>query len=220
MILQALIEEWPNESIIYVDELPGVIARGHPLGIAIEALPDAIEDHLSWMAAHGFDVRRFAGSDVEIAEQLPAATGTGGPLFDADRAIVSTEQLAEAFAVMALARRDLVDVYRSVSELRRNRAPSPGSWSIADHLRHAAATELAYVNLLAGDVDTRLPDDPVRALQASAAEVERVLRSLDADSIAMIQPSNGEEWTPRKMLRRLAGLLRGQYPEVRRLAHG
>lgn len=220
MILQALVEEWPEESVIYVDELPGVIARGHPPSVAIETLPDVIEDHLNWLAAHGFDVQLFAGASVAIAEHVPARTDIGGPLFDADRTTVSSGHLTETLAVAALARRDLVDVYRSVSEFRRNMAPAPGAWSIADHLQHVAATELAYAHLLAGDVDSRLPGDPVKALQASASAVDRVLRAMNMEAVVVVQSPDGEDWTPRKVLRRLAGLLRGQYPMVRHLAHG
>lgn len=219
MILRALVEIWPNENMIYIHELPGAVVGRETLAAALRDLPDAVEGHLNWIATHGFDVRPFAGADVDVAEELEAVEGRRGPLFDADREPPSTEHIEWTLSVASIARRDLIDLYRSVSALRRERAPATEEWSIADHLRHIAESEMFYASNLGKDTPVPLPADPVAALQASAGYAEKTLRSLDETDRVRVHEHGGEAWTSTKVLRRMSGHLREHYPWVRELAH-
>ena len=216
--LHALIEEWPNECGVYVHELPGVFVGDESLAATLEVLPDTIEAHLSWLASHGFDVRPYAGADVEVSEERVAIEGRRGPLFEADRSIPSPDDIDQALSVAALARRDLIDLYRSVSDVRRDRSPATGGWSIAEHLRHIAEAEAYYADTLVESPLDGLPHDPIQAMHVSAEHADAILRTLSGDDHLRVARRDGEEWTTTKVLRRMTGHLREHYPWVRDIA--
>lgn len=218
MIVRALVEEWPDEVSVYVHELPGVIATADTLAGALDLLPDATEAHLSWLASHGFDVRTYDGLEIEVAEQLAADDGGIGPLFELDRDPATRERVEQVLQIAALARRDLVDLYRSVSEHRRDRTPSTDEWSIAEHLRHVAEAEAWYADSLVDGEIGGLLHDPLDAMRAGAAHADGILRGLDDDDRARVVERAGARWTPTKVMRRMAGHLREHYPWVQELA--
>lgn len=220
MLLRALVEVWPGEVAAFVHELPGVIVSAPSLDELLEALPNSVEAHLGWLAAHGFDTDSFAGAEIEVAEQLDAVEGKRGPLFEADREIATPDQIDAALQIAALARRDLVDLYRSISEFRRELVRSEGQWSVAYHLQHVAEAEVFYASRLGQEEPEPLPSDPVEALRASAAYATNVLTTLPESARAQVFERRGEQWTATKVLRRMTSHLREHYPWVRELAHG
>lgn len=218
MIVRALVEQWPDDVAIYVHELPGVIVAGDIPDEAINLLPQAVEAHLNWLAPHGFDVRPYAEMDIEVAEQLTASQSGEGPLFEADREPATAERVEQILRVAALARRDVLDLYRSVSKVRRDGPAPGGDWSIADHLRHIAESEAWYADSLMPKPFGELPRDPLEAMRASASYADGILRSLsDADRDRVFHRS-GQVWTAHKVMRRMAGHLREHYPWVQELA--
>lgn len=221
--LHALVEVWPSETMVYIVELPGCLAAGSSAGAALERLPDEVEAHLGWLAVNGFPQQSEEVS-IEIAEQLAAHDGRG-PLFDSDRAAVSPAQLDFALRVGALARRDLIDVYRATSGLRRTRRPEPNAWSLAEHLLHVARLDLHYLATLTGEkaeaLAATLPYEPVAALQAGGAlAAQRLLALSEAQRGAVTTAPNGEGWTAGKVVRRMTAHLREHYPWVLELARG
>ena len=219
MALRALIEVWSGEAGIYIHELPGVYAAGSTTDDALLLLPDVVEQHLAWLASHGFDVGT-APVEIAIAEVLPAVDGRRGPLFDADREPATSRSIEQALQVARLARRDLIDVYRAVSEVRRSQASAPGTWSMAEHLLHVAEMERFYLNCLPWGPDALLPADPVRALQSSAQLADSTLHAVRDEQRDAVYPSNGEQWTLAKVLRRMTGHLREHLPWLREIARG
>lgn len=218
MILRALVELWLNETGIYIDRLPGVYASGENEPAALSALPDAVEQHLAWLASHGGFEMPGEALEIEIAERLPAREGRYGPLFESDRVPVSDEDIEQALRVAALGRRDLIDLYRSVSAMRRNSTPADGGWSIAQHLRHVAELDLFYVTAFSSGPWPSLPDDPVQALQTSATFVQQVIHKAARERPADVIEHGGEEWTVAKVLRRVTAHVREHEPWVRRIA--
>jgi predicted RNase H-like HicB family nuclease len=219
-VLHVLVEEWPAEWGGFVHELPGVYAGAATFELLLDMLPAAVESHLGWLASHGFSTGSGGPVEMEIAESLPAIDGRYGPVFHLDRETVTSGRLEEAIAIAALARRDLIDLYRSASDVRRSFTSSNDSWTMKQHLRHVASTEVFYVDQLAGDSGIVLPDDPVHALQASGRHAEAVLTGLDASDLSMLATSRDEEWTPGKVLRRMTGHLREHYPWLQKHAYG
>lgn len=218
MIVRALVEQWPDDFAIYIHELPGVVVAGATLDEALQALADGVEAHLNWLGSHGFDLSLYTDLEIDVAEQLTANPVIEGPLFAADREPASTERIESALQVAALARRDLVDLYRSVSTVRRDASMSKGDWSIAGHLRHIAGAEAWYVEPLVAGQSADLPSDPVEAMRASASYADGVLRSLSDSGRVQVFERSGQEWTANKTTRRMAGHLREHYPWVRDLA--
>ncbi len=218
MIVRALIEQWPDNVAIYIHELPGVIVAGDTVDAALERLPDGIEAHLSWLASHGFDVGPYAEVGIELAEQLEATHLAEGPLFEADREPSSPEQIDRTLQVAALARRDLVDVYRALSSVRRDAPLSAGDWSVAGHLRHIAEAEAWYADSLVLEPFGALPHDPLEAMRASAGYTDGTLRALSPADRARVFERGNQLWTANKVMRRMVGHLREHYPWVQELA--
>jgi hypothetical protein len=220
MLLRALVELWPDETGVFIDELPGYYLGAPSRAAALEDLPDSVETHLYWLGTHGFDLSSFINLEIEIVEELSAPDGRRGPLFELDREFASAGRVEQALRVAALTRRDLIDLYRSVSGVRRDGVRDAGGWSIADHLTHVAKAEVFYATALSADTDQALPADPVRAMQASAARADSILRALSNENRSRVFERSGEEWTAAKVLRRMTSHLREHYPWVRHLAHG
>jgi len=220
VLLRVLVEEWSEEFGGFVHEMPGLYAGAATYELLLEKLPSTVESHLAWLASHGFNVGDEGPIEMEIAESLAAIDGRFGPLFQMDREAVTSERIEETIAIAALARRDLIDLFRSVSAVRRSATSSDDSWTMTQHLQHIASTEVFYIDRLAGDSAIVLPADPVRALQSSGRHVEAVLRGLDSGGRSMLVERNGEEWTAGKVLRRMTGHLREHFPWMQALAHG
>lgn len=223
MQLRALVEIWPSETMVYIAELPGCVSAGSSADEALEGLPEAVEAHLSWLAGNGF-VAGEGDVVIDIVEQLQSTDGRG-PLFDADRVAVSAAELEHALRVGALARRDLIDVYRSVSGLRRTRRPDADAWSIAEHLTHVARLDCHYLaaleNVEPAALAATLPDDPVAALQTSGALAGRMLTAwVGGGRGAVVVELDGEGWSAGKVIRRMTGHLREHHPWVLQLARG
>lgn len=218
MIVRALVEQWPHDVAIYIHELPGLIVAGATLEDALDVLPDGVEAHIYWLASHGFDVAPFAGVEIDVAEQLAASQAAEGPLFVADCEAATPQRIEATLQVAALARRDLVDLYRSVSIARRDGDTTNGDWSIADHLRHVAGSEVWYVDSLGNGLQHELPRDPLQAMKASASYADSRLRSLNDVERQRVFERSGQQWTASKAMRRMVGHLREHHPWVQGLA--
>lgn len=219
-MLHVLVEEWSAEWGGFVYELPGLYAGAATLDLLLDKLPSAVESHIAWLASHGFSTGNDGPIEMEVAETLPAIGGRYGPLFQLDREVVASERMEVAIAVAALARRDLIDLYRSVSDVRRSVTSSNDAWTMKQHLKHIASTEVFYVDRLDGKSGIVLPDDPVKALQTSGRHAESVLSGWDATGRSNLVERDGEEWTAGKVLRRMTSHLREHFPWVQALAHG
>jgi uncharacterized damage-inducible protein DinB len=217
MIVRALVKQWPGGVLIYVHELPGVVVAGDFADDAIDRLADGVEAHLNWLAAHGFDMQPYLELEIEVAEQREASQSRG-LFFEADCEPASSDQIEQALQIAALARRDLVDLYRSVSNVRRDRPLSGDDWSIADHLRHIAEAEVWYASNLTSQQLGDLPHDPLEAMRASARYADGALRSLNGADRERVFQRSGQVWTAHKVMRRMVGHLREHYPWVRELA--
>jgi hypothetical protein len=218
MILSALIEAWPSETGIYIQQLPGLYASGPDEVAALDVLPDAVERHLSWLATHGAMDLPDEPLDIEIVERLAATDGRTGPLFAADRTVIDVAQRDRALTIAALGRRDLIDLYRSVSTMRRTTIPASGEWTIADHLHHVAERDLSCIAAFAAEPTPRLPEDPVHALQVSGTYVAQALQNMPETMLAAVVERDGELWTIAKTIRRMTAHIRDHEQWVRQIA--
>jgi len=222
MQLRALVEVWPSETLVYIQELPGALASGATTEEALAALADAVEAHLGWLAGNGFAFDAAEAIGIEVVEQMIAGDGVG-PLFALDRETLYDARLNLALRIGALARRDLIDVYRSMSAVRRERVVDGGGWSVAAHLRHVAELDLAYTAPLArvGVEPVVLPGDPVAALQVSGRIAAERLEAVPPEARGTVfQTDSGEQWTASKAVRRMTAHLREHLHWVLALARG
>ncbi len=226
MHYRALVEEWDDETLVFVRELPGFFVSARTGDAAMHAAQDAIDPYFDWLGAHQLplpfaDPAARSAVRIGMGEWLPASYELEGvgPLFKADLQAPTPQELDYALRVADAARADLVRVCQRMSPEAQTSIADADGWSIEDHLAHLARVELWYVAALNdGRMPTaRLMDDPVEALQYSGEYAARRLRTLSSEQLGQVFTRDGEQWTAAKVLRRMIAHLREHYPLLLRL---
>lgn len=222
MQYNALVEEWPGETMVYFRELPGCLSTAPTFEEAIAATPAAIADHIRWLKANELIEETDNDISVVVTERIAAGENGGGPRFDAELAPPSDEEIDMALNVAGMARAELLDLYEGVPAAQRDRIPAPGDWSMNEHLWHIIESELWYVSRLSDAPQEKplseLSPEITVALFDVGMDSELALRDLSDEQRRCVFTHEGEEWTVAKVLRRLAGHLREHYPWVKELA--
>src|SRR5579885_1244926 len=104
MQFQALVEEWPGESMVYFRELPGCISSAATTEAALQAAPAVVEQYFRWLKENDIvlfeeEVRPIS---IVLAERL-SSKSSAGPLFAADRAAPDDLEIDNALNVAATA---------------------------------------------------------------------------------------------------------------------
>jgi predicted RNase H-like HicB family nuclease len=221
MRYNALVEEWPGESMAYFRELPGCLSVAPTVEEAVAAAPAAIARHVKWLKAN--DLIEEVDNDISVAmKERIAAIENAGPLFEADLPAPGDEEIYLALNAAGMARAELIDLYESIPPEQRDRVRVEGEWSVNDHLRHIIESELWYVSRLS-DVPREKPISELSpeisvALFDVGMDSELALRGLSEEQRTRVFIHEGEEWTAAKVLRRLVGHLREHYPWIKELA--
>lgn len=224
MQYNALVEEWPNEYMVYFRELPGCLITAPTFEEAIAAAPAAIAKHIRWLKTN--DLIEEIDNDIAVVvkERLVATDNGAGPCFEAEAQPPDDEEIDRALNAAGMARAELIDLYESVPAEQRDRIRAPGDWSITEHLWHIIEAEIWYVSRLS-DVPQEKPLSELSpeisvALFDVGMDSELALRDLSEEQRSHIFTHDGEEWTAAKVLRRLVGHLREHYPWIARIARG
>jgi hypothetical protein len=182
-------------TIAYVFALPGFSVRARRADEALARLPEAVEAELARLRAAG---RPVAEGPVEIAEaeretvRSDVEHGVSSALFKYELRPTRDEDVALALDRMALAR----------EEIGRVPAPAP------ETLLALANGEWWLLSRLGTRAWSHLPEEPLERLDA--------VRALTLERFANLLPGDrerhavfaSEQWTTRKVLRRLACLSR------------
>jgi hypothetical protein len=223
VILRALIEQWPRETLVFFDGWPGCFVSAATPAEAMAAVPAAVAEHRAWLTAHGLaPVDEVAG--VEVAEHFRPEAGAKGLRFSADLVPPGDADLERALGIGALACADLIDLFERAGPEQRARTVPPGvhelDKSITDQLRHLAELDLVYAATLSDrqPATVELPADPAGALRTSDQHVAATLRTLPTSLRSRRFVRDGEEWTAAKVVRRRTGHLFEHFPSFRSLA--
>jgi hypothetical protein len=213
-------------------DLPGVICGGPDLGAVEKMMPVLIAEHVAWLRAHGEDVA--PGATWAVAETIDGAAteATGGEFcFEAEKAPLSREELERYIARMEFARADLLDALAGLPDEVLDWQPPASSVARFD----AWAPEVRTIREIAGHVTqleiyyrAGLSDGPAAGIfeRAQDAATERartldLLRSLGDEARSRVyrpvRPGRTapEEWTVRKLVRRVISHERHHAAEVR-----
>jgi predicted RNase H-like HicB family nuclease len=222
MQYNALVEEWPNEYMIYFRELPGCLTAAPSFEEAFAATPAAIAKHIRWLKANDLIEEIDNEIAVVVKERIAAINNHAGPRFEVELAPPSDEEIDMALNAAGMARAELIDLYESVPAQQRNHIAAPGDWSITEHLRHIIEAEIWYISRLS-DIPQEKPLSELSpeisvALFDVGMDSELALRDLSEEQRSRVFTHENEEWTTAKVLRRLVGHLREHYPWVERMA--
>ena len=218
MQFNALIEEWPGESVAYFRELPGCYCSALTYEALLKTIPASIANYLKWVKANDITVLdEFDGQiEVAIAEHIMAENDNIGPRFEADLAPPDDSEIDKALNVAAAARAALLELYEQVSPTQQMYRLAPESWSLTEHMQHLLEAEAWYLShLIEHPIEPSSdapPADLAMTFFENAMDFELILRNLTPERRQHIYTHNDEQWTAAKVLRRMTEHLREHYP--------
>lgn len=195
-----------KEPVAHVPALPGASARGQTVEEAKEKIRDAVKDYLRLLRDVGEAVPRYSeGIELEF-EEVDSAT------FLTDYDALRPNEMEMLFRWLAISRQELMDLVKSLPAETLEWKPAEGSDSIREILCHLAEADLWYTDRL-----TRWPETPLFRLAAARGVALERLRDLSEEKRATVTTYEGEEWTPRKVMRRMLEHEREHIHQIREL---
>lgn len=215
MQFNALVEEWPGESMVFFRELPGCCLSAATSQAALQAAPAAIEQYFRWLKTNDLTIVEGDIHPIEVvlAERLSSTANSTGPLFQADLVEPTEVEIDNTLNVAATARALIIEVIANVPAEYLEQALTPESWSLIQHLQHIMETENWYVSRLQEQHVETIPassmtaDDLSMKVFEDAMDNELILRNLTTTQLHQVFLHEGEQWTAAKVLRRQAGHL-------------
>lgn len=178
--------------LAHVPALPGAAARGKTIEEAKENIRTAIVEYLQLLRNVGEPVPRASEGiqlDFEMVEQTTFLTD-----YDALR----PNEMETLLRWMAISRQELMDLIKSLPEEALNWIPEDETRSLREILNHIAEADLRYTDRL-----KQWPEAPLYQLAATRGVALERLRALTEAERAAVTVHDGEEWTPRKVIRRM-----------------
>ena len=178
--------------VAHVPALPGASARGETIQQAKENIRNAVEEYLSLLRDVGEQVPK-ASEDVHLEfEEVDSSTF----LTDYDR--LHPNEMETLFRWMAISRQELMDLVKSLPEQAFEWESGNDTPSIRDILCHVAESDLWYTDRL-----KQWPEAPLFRLAATRGVALERLRALSDKELGRVTVHEGQEWTPRKVVRRM-----------------
>lgn len=216
MDLFALVEEWPNESLVSFRELPGYLSAAPTTEEAIQKAPETIAEYLYWLKQNKifFFEEEINSINVVLKERLRA--DRVGPRFASELIPPTDQEMANALKVAATTRTLLAELYNQVSPSQRSQIFKPSEWSLTQHLQHILEAEVHYVGCLSDQPPAAMPpmteaEIPTKLIE-NGKKYEAFLYGLTAEQRARVYIHGEAEWTVAKVLRRMTEHSRDHYP--------
>lgn len=178
--------------LAHVPELPGCVARGKTKGEAIAKISDAIAAQLELMRKHN-----LAAPPASEAITLDVVESEG-MTFEPDYKPLDDQELDDLWHTQHRQREELLELLSTCSHLLEAR-PDEKSWSIRNVLVHMAHADLWYASRLEENPFTEL----LWRIGATREMVMNQLHGLPSDARGRVTKHGREEWTPRKVARRM-----------------
>lgn len=211
--LDAVIEHWENEDLLYVRTLPGFFVSGATAQELKRKSGPALQAHLDWLVLRDLIDEPSSEVELNVIEEARATPAGAGPRFDADLVAPNEEEIEAALAVGRAALSDLIDLFESLPEdSDRTRG--------LDTLGHVAALDLWYASRLTGIIDAGKIDDPVDRLVDAAGTFEDAVDEFVLLHFPELFDRDDEEWTLAKVLRRRTAHLREHLPHLQPMKQG
>lgn len=207
----------------WVLDLQGFATWAPTEGEALERMPGKVEEHVAWLRDRG-GAATLASGPVRVVERVQGDE----VLFSSDRAPASVEEIRETAWLLEQTRSELLHVVAGLSPACLDWSPpyrafpSWASWrTVRQVVEHVALTEVGYYLPCVGhhpEVDRPGPGDWEALLERTRHETLRFLAGLEGvrDRVRF-RTHGGEEWTLRKVLRRLVWHERLHTKSIRRI---
>jgi uncharacterized damage-inducible protein DinB len=207
-----------GRSVAWALDFPGCYAYGKDAAQAIVSIPQAYLKYKDWIEAHtsetwlpetpNLDVRLVQTWQTTFVNERFEITSEGGleinAWFNHDWNPLNADEIRHGQQLLSWSRSDLLTAVYDLSPAQLDAAYPGQRWTIRGILAHVATTEWWYLDrlgLTANLPRSELPKDPQQRLDVVRARLEQVFPDL-AGSTQKVS-TEGELWSPRKLLRRL-----------------
>ncbi len=178
--------------VAHVPSLPGATARGKTIAEAKEKIQQAVANYLRLLRDVGEPVARFSEGVAFEFEEVDGST------FPTDYDPLHPNEMEALLRWMAVSRQELVDLVKNLPEETLTWKPDEDQRTIRDIIYHLAEADVWYTDRL-----KQLPEAPLYRLAAArGVALERLRAAIEAENVA-VTTHDGEDWTPRKIIRRM-----------------
>ena len=192
--------------VAHVPALPGASARGKTIEDAKHNIRTAMEEYLSLLRDVGEPVPKASEGIHLDFEEVDTTT------FLTDYDALHPNEMQTLFRWMAVSRQELMDLVKNLPGEAFAWNPDAETPSVRDILCHMAEADLWYTDRL-----RQWPDAPLFRLAATRGVALERLRALSERELGRVTVYEGEEWTPRKVMRRMLEHEREHITQLRRL---
>ena len=192
--------------VAHVPALPGASARGQTVQEAKENIRGAIEQYLSLLRDVGEPVPK-ASEPIHL--EFEEADGT---TFVTDYDAMRLNEMEMLFRWMAISRQELVDLVRCMPQEMMDWQPDENEWPVSEIICHLADSDLWYTDRL-----KQWPEAPMYRLAATRGIALERLRALSEADRGRVTHHQDEDWTPRKVMRRMLEHEREHIAQLRRM---
>lgn len=205
--LKALIEQWAEERMLFVRELPGFVVTGRDTAELTARTGEALRRHLEWLLTRELIEEPEGEIDLQLAEEHSSTGDSIGPRFQVDLIAPDEDEIEAALAVGRAALSDFIDAFDEL--------PASVSSDVARlTLQHIASLDRWYASRLGLVSLDLVQPDPIDDLVSAAGTFEDAVDSLAESDLPDLIVIDGEEWTLAKALRRRTAHLREHLPEL------
>lgn len=192
--------------VAHVPSLPGASARGKTVEEAKANIRGAIEEYLRLLRGVGEPVARV---DEGISLEFEEVSGT---TFPTDYTELHPNEMEALLRWMAVSHQELVDLVQDLSADTLALKSEENNRSIKDIIYHLADAEIWYTDRL-----KQLPEAPLYRLAAARGVALERLRSVVGSDKSGTTVHDDEDWTPRKIIRRMMEHERVHIQQIREI---
>src|SRR4030067_2610479 len=192
----------------HVPELLGCFSKKRSREMALEKLPDRIQSYLSWLKTKGESVTLKGEITVTITEEFKCfmvGDYEVGACFEADRQSASRDEIQVAQKRMGWNREELLAKVAHLPAEVLDKKLAGSARTLRQVLNHIAGADLWYIDRIKSNIPSFkfFPEDAFARLSSIRDFVITELLNLSEDELSKIVVRDNEEWTARKVLRRL-----------------
>ncbi len=179
--------------LAHVPELMGCVARGKTKEEAMEKARDSVAAYLALLRNRGISVPSVT-DPIELE-----ATETEALTLDSDYQPMSDQELDDLWHLQSASRESLLELLSEMQSSSLNWRENSESWSARNVLEHLARADLWYASRLEENAFAEL----LWRLAATRELVMTQLHNLPSDARGRVTKHESEDWTPRKVARRM-----------------